>query len=310
VRHRTTRWIGATAALATLGLATLTAAQHAGHGASAPPPATDAARPPQPISMEELHRSGGVPRGWKFVLPSGDPKVGREIFAKLECNKCHEVKPDFPRGERTAGDVGPELTGMGAHHPAEYFAQSIVDPNAVILAGPGFVGSDGRSIMPDYRDSLTVTELIDVVAYLKSLGGTDAEQHHHHADAAQREQSVGPYRVRVMYHGSQTDGHAHHHGGTAKAAGHLMAFVTDASTGEPVPYLPVKAIIVAGKAAPRTIRLAPMLGGSGFHYGADVTLPDAIDKLTLSLGAASVKTMGEAASRFGKPVTVSFDWSD
>jgi len=156
--------------------------QHAGHPPAAAP--TPAAKPPAPITMEELHRAGGVPRGWKFTLPTGDPKTGREIFAKLECNKCHEVKPDFPKSGG-AGDVGPELTGMGAHHPAEYFAQSIVDPNAVILAGPGYVGADGRSIMPDYRDSLTFAELVDLVAYIKSLGG-GAEGHHHHEANAKK----------------------------------------------------------------------------------------------------------------------------
>ena len=34
-----------------------------------------------------------------------------------------------------------------------------------------FVDADGRSIMPDYRDRLSARELIDLVAYLKSLGG-------------------------------------------------------------------------------------------------------------------------------------------
>src|SRR5262249_14805213 len=123
-------FVTATAA-ATLGLGLVPVlAQHAGHPAPATPPA--AAKPPTPITMEELHRGGGVPPGWKFTLPPGDAKTGRQIFAKLECNKCHEVKPDFPKSGG-AGDIGPELTGMGAHHPAEYFAQSIVDPNAVIL---------------------------------------------------------------------------------------------------------------------------------------------------------------------------------
>ena len=51
-----------------------------------------------------------------------------------------------------------------------------------------------------------------------------------------------------------------------------------------------------------------MIGASGFHYGADVTLPDDTTKVTLTLGAASLKTMGAAAARFRKPVTLSFDW--
>ena len=259
--------------------------------AQAPKPST----PPKPISMDELHRTGGVPRGWKFTLPAGgDPRRGREVFAKLECAKCHEIKPDFPK-TGGAGDVGPELTGMGAHHPAEYFAESILDPNAVILAGPGYVGPDGRSIMPDYRDSLSVAELVDLVAYIKSLSG--GEHHHHEANAPQ-EQTAGPYTVRVEYQEPAS----------AKSPGHLMVFVADAATGEPVPYLPVTAVIRSVETAPRTLRLSPMIGDSGFHYGADVTLPDDTIKLTLTLGAATLKTMGPAARRFAKPVTLSFDW--
>jgi mono/diheme cytochrome c family protein len=278
-------------------------AQHAGHP-PAPAP-TPGGKPPAPITMEELHRAGGVPRGWKFTLPSGDAKTGREIFAKLECNKCHEVKPDFPRSGG-AGDVGPELTGMGAHHPAEYFAQSIVDPNAVILAGPGYVGADGRSTMPDYRDSLTFAELVDLVAYIKSLGG-GAEGHHHHEANAPQERTAGPYKVRVEY---TEAGHPAHTHGTAptKSSGHLMVFVTDITTGEPVPYIPVSAAIRSVETAPRTVRLRPMIGGSGFHYGADVTLPDDTVEIKLTLGAPALKTMGAAAGRFGKPVTLSFDW--
>ena len=250
---------------------------------------------PKPISMDELHRTGGVPRGWKFTLPAGgDPRRGREVFAKLECAKCHEIKSDFPK-TGGAGDVGPELTGMGAHHPAEYFAESILDPNAVILAGPGYVGPDGRSIMPDYRDSLSVAELVDLVAYIKSLSG--GEHHHHEANAPQ-EQTAGPYTVRVEYQEPAS----------AKSPGHLMVFVADAATGEPVPYLPVTAVIRSVETAPRTLRLSPMIGDSGFHYGADVTLPDDTIKLTLTLGVATLKTMGPAARRFAKPVTLSFDW--
>ena len=251
--------------------------------------------PPKPISMDELHRTGGVPRGWKFTLPAGgDPRRGREVFAKLECAKCHEIKSDFPK-TGGAGDVGPELTGMGAHHPAEYFAESILDPNAVILAGPGYVGPDGRSIMPDYRDSLSVAELVDLVAYIKSLSG--GEHHHHEANAPQ-EQTASPYTVRVEYQEPAS----------AKSPGHLMVFVADAATGEPVPYLPVTAVIRSVETAPRTLRLSPMIGDSGFHYGADVTLPDDTIKLTLTLGVATLKTMGPAARRFAKPVTLSFDW--
>jgi hypothetical protein len=294
-------------AVAVSTMTALAAAQHIGHGTTPPSPPSPTGKAAAPISMDELHRQGGVPRGWKFTLPAGDPKAGREIFGKLECNKCHEVKPEFPRGDRGAGDIGPELTGMGGHHPAEYFAQSIVDPNAVVLAGEGFVGPDGRSIMPDYRDSLTFTELVDLVAYLKSLEGGG---HAHHHAAPVRERTAGPYRLRVEYHAEAHGGHAHHDPGAKKQAGHLMAFVTDTATGEPVPYLPVSVVITVPRTPARTVRLVPMVSDAGFHYGTDVTMPPGTTKLTVNVGAASLKTTGAAAGRFGKPVTVSFDWSE
>lgn len=136
---------------------------------------------PAPIrtTMEALHASGGVPKGWKFLVPPGEPAKGREAFVALECFACHEVQgEDFPKASKRAQEPGPALTGMGSHHPAEYFAESIVNPNRVIVQGAGYTGSDGLSKMPDYGDVMTVRQLVDLVAYLKSLKG---EMSHHPA---------------------------------------------------------------------------------------------------------------------------------
>ena len=120
------------------------------------------------VSMQELHASGGVPPGWNFAPPAGDAAKGREVFTRLECFTCHAVAGErFPRPSKP----GPALTGVGGHHPAGYLLESIMNPNAVIVEAPGYTGPDGRSIMPDYRDSLSARDLIDLVAYLKSLGG-------------------------------------------------------------------------------------------------------------------------------------------
>jgi mono/diheme cytochrome c family protein len=122
------------------------------------------------MTMDELHQHGGVPPGWHFTMPPGDPKEGRAVFVTLECYACHAVKGEsFPTAAKGAEDVGPELTGMGSHHPTEYLAESLVNPNAVIVTGAGYTGSDGLSRMPDYGDVLTVRQLIDLVAYIKSL---------------------------------------------------------------------------------------------------------------------------------------------
>lgn len=136
-------------------------------------------REPIRITMEELHRLGGVPKGWRFTIPPGDPEMGRQVFIQMECYRCHPVQGEkFPTLEKKPGDVGPDLTGMGALHPAEYLAESILDPNAIIIVGEGFTGPDGLSKMPSYNDLLTVRQLFDLVAYLKSL--TPKEEHAHH----------------------------------------------------------------------------------------------------------------------------------
>ncbi len=120
---------------------------------------------PVRISEEALHDYGGVPKGWMFTPPDGDPDRGRQIFIRLGCFACHTVKGEgFP----PPTGHGPDLTDMGEHHPAGYLAESIVNPNAVIVEGPGYTGPDGLSIMPDYRKYLTVSDLIDLVAYIKS----------------------------------------------------------------------------------------------------------------------------------------------
>ncbi|HEX9265256.1 MAG TPA: copper-binding protein [Candidatus Binatia bacterium] len=105
------------------------------------------------------------PQNWRFTLPKGDATKGRAVFTKYECYYCHEV-----RGEDFvfAGvDYGPELSQMGPLHPLEYFAESIMNPDAV--AAPEYRGADGKSSMPSYNEKMTVQELIDVSAYLASL---------------------------------------------------------------------------------------------------------------------------------------------
>ena len=265
---------------------------------------------PRRATMQELHEMGGVPRGWKFTLPSGgDAARGREVFVNLECYKCHTVDGEsFPEVKGDTKYVGPDLGGMGSHHPAEYFAESVLSPNAVIVTGSGFTGPDGLSIMPSFADSLSVTQLLDLVAYLKTLTGGGDHDHHHAASA--REAMAGPYRIRLVYAAGGHDDHhhGHDHRATGKASGHLMAFIVDRESDEPLPYLPVTAMIQGVGKSARTIQLLPMVGGRGFHYGADIALPADTRKVTLAIGATTMAVMGANAERYKKPTSAVFDW--
>jgi hypothetical protein len=89
---------------------------------------------------------------------------------QLECYSCHEVKEErFPV---PSDMIGPELSMMAPLHDAEYFAEAIINPNAIIQKGKGYEAADSSSKMPSYNELVTVQEVIDLVAYLKSLKST------------------------------------------------------------------------------------------------------------------------------------------
>jgi mono/diheme cytochrome c family protein len=139
--------------------------------------AAQPAPPPVHITMEALHAAGGVPPGWQLALQPGDVLGGRQLFFEQGCHACHVVKgANLPAVPPERVRSGPELTGMGKHHPPPYFLESIVNPSAVVVEGPGYADANGRSTMPAYPD-LTVAQLQDLVAFLTSLTAGEAEAH-------------------------------------------------------------------------------------------------------------------------------------
>lgn len=127
------------------------------------------AGPPAQRPAQDPHAGHGTPRGWKFTLPRGDPAKGREVFATLECYACHEVKGETFPAPTEPTKVGPELSQMAPLHEAEFFAEAVINPSAAIEKGKGYQAADGSSKMPEFNDAITVKELIDLVAYLRSL---------------------------------------------------------------------------------------------------------------------------------------------
>src|SRR5262249_41705658 len=143
----------------------------------------------------------------------------------------------------------------------------------VLVEGPGYIGGDGRSIMPAYPD-MTLAQLTNLVAYLKTLGGPEMAP----AGQPPREQAAAGYRVRLVYKttGSASPHEPAGHAGAmppAQSEARLQVFLPDSASNESIPYMPVSArIAVPGKPA-QTVKLSPSLGQEGFHYGASVTLP-------------------------------------
>ena len=107
----------------------------------------------------------------KTDLTTGEMvKVGREIMdTKGLCFTCHTVGKSgalrFPDLEGVAVRAQSRVPGLS---DVEYFAQSMYDPGAYIV--PGF-----NPGMPEINKGvigLTDQEILTVIAYLQSLGGT------------------------------------------------------------------------------------------------------------------------------------------
>jgi Cu/Ag efflux protein CusF/cytochrome c553 len=114
---------------------------------------------PSPKAVDTHH-----PKGWRFTMPKGDPTKGKAVFDRFECYYCHEVRGEqFPAPTERA----PELSQMGPMHPVEFFAESIMNPNAIVPKE--YRQSDGKSPMTDFTEKMTVRELIDVSVYISSL---------------------------------------------------------------------------------------------------------------------------------------------
>jgi len=88
-----------------------------------------------------------------FRLPDGDAATGQSLFVELQCNACHTIP------------------GLELEAPAE------AGPVSVVLGGPvprvkryyadGEIVKDGESPMVVYNETMTVQQLIDLVAFLQ-----------------------------------------------------------------------------------------------------------------------------------------------
>lgn len=77
--------------------------------------------------LKESHPLGA----FRVAIHGGNAENGRKIFverAEAACFRCHKVD-----GE--GGEVGPDLTGIGAKQSREYLLESILYPNKAIAAG-------------------------------------------------------------------------------------------------------------------------------------------------------------------------------
>jgi hypothetical protein len=110
----------------------------------------------------------GSKSGRGFRLPDGNVDQGRVAFVQLGCNQCHSVKGVELAKPAVLGPVQVQLGGEVLR--VKTYGQlvtSIVNPNHVVSGQHrAKLGDSGR--MPDFRNKMTVTQMIDIVAFLHS----------------------------------------------------------------------------------------------------------------------------------------------
>jgi cytochrome c2 len=108
-----------------------------------------------------------IPEGWTFTLPEGDAHAGQETFMRMQCYSCHAIDLPSDSLPPDIGGVGPKLVAGYAQLPNEYLAESIIKAHDQV-ATPDYKIKEGVAGMGNYNDFLTVKELTDLVAFLKT----------------------------------------------------------------------------------------------------------------------------------------------
>jgi mono/diheme cytochrome c family protein len=101
-------------------------------------------------------------------LAGGNAAEGRKAYLALKCNTCHTVAGE-PIGAKPPRLPGPQLGKSQALQSPEQIADSIAASNHVMSQKPGpWIGA-AESPMGDYTRVMTVRQLMDLVAYMRSL---------------------------------------------------------------------------------------------------------------------------------------------
>lgn len=106
-----------------------------------------------------------------IVLPEGDAEQGRQVFVELQCAACHTVRNAEVPAPEVEGPVNVVLGGNVSR--VKTYAElvtSIINPSHRLARNIGRqeFEQNGESVMTVYNDVMTVTQLIDLTAFLQS----------------------------------------------------------------------------------------------------------------------------------------------
>lgn len=94
--------------------------------------------------------------------------AGQQLFQTLGCASCHGASGEGGRGPSLIGTFGKQTQlagGQTVRADETYIRESILNPQIKLVDGFG-------PIMPTFQGQVTEDQLVQLLAYIKSLGGT------------------------------------------------------------------------------------------------------------------------------------------
>lgn len=115
----------------------------------------------------------GPKSGAGLRLPDGDVQRGKAAFLELKCNTCHTVAgTEIPSPSKDYAYVRVVVLGGEVRQVKTYGAlvTSIINPSHSLAPGypKELITKDNQSAMANFNDTMTVRQLIDLVAFLQS----------------------------------------------------------------------------------------------------------------------------------------------
>ncbi len=105
-----------------------------------------------------------------IVLPEGDPEQGKGAFVELQCTSCHVVSGVELPAPVAEGPIRYTLGGAVTRiRSYDELVTSVVNPSHRLARSfrQEELTQDGQSLMPALNDVMTVTQLVDIVAFLQ-----------------------------------------------------------------------------------------------------------------------------------------------
>ncbi len=108
------------------------------------------------------------------TLPAGDVKAGRQAFMDLKCTACHAVPSEAEFPPPVSAKPGPPIIARLAGRDVSYLTAAMMTPSHEISLNSSdeVLRAHLRGVlspMGDFSHVMTVRQLVDLHAYLRSI---------------------------------------------------------------------------------------------------------------------------------------------